>query len=66
MGFVRPDLAPNGTKWSADGGHSGGHSGGLGAAKGWLLQRMRPYSGESTPSRPIWEVKHRQAQLVLR
>ena len=27
---------------------------------------MRPYSGESTPSRPIWEVKHRQAQLVLR
>ena len=28
--------------------------------------RMRPYSGESTPSRPIWEVKHRQAQLVLR
>ena len=29
-------------------------------------QRMRPYSGESTPSRPIWEVKHRQAQLVLR
>ena len=31
-----------------------------------LLQRMRPYSGESTPSRPIWEVKHQQAQLVLR
>ena len=29
-------------------------------------QRMRPYSGESTPSRPIWEVKHQQAQLVLR
>ena len=21
MGFVRPDLMPNGTKWSADGGH---------------------------------------------
>ena len=31
-----------------------------------LDSRMRPYSGESTPSRPIWEVKHRQAQLVLR
>ncbi len=31
-----------------------------------LCYRMRPYSGESTPSRPIWEVKHRQAQLVLR
>lgn len=26
MGFVRPDLAPNGTKWSADGGHSGGQA----------------------------------------
>ena len=30
-----------------------------------LHQRMRPYSGEYTPSRPIWEVKHRQACLVL-
>ena len=30
------------------------------------VYRMRPYSGESTPSRPIWEVKHQQAQLVLR
>ena len=26
MGFVRPDLMPNGTKWSADGGHSGGQA----------------------------------------
>ena len=26
MGFVRPDLAPNGTKWSADGGHSNGQA----------------------------------------
>jgi len=26
---------------------------------------MRPYSGEYTPSRPIWAVKHRQACLVL-
>ena len=37
-----------------------------GAHGAWAPQWMRPYSGESTPSRPIWEVKHRQAQLVLR
>ena len=37
-----------------------------GAACSQSAGRMRPYSGESTPSRPIWEVKHRQAQLVLR
>ena len=26
---------------------------------------IRPYSGESTSSRPIWEVKHQQAWIVL-
>ena len=26
---------------------------------------IRPYSGESTSSRPIWEVKHQQARIVL-
>ena len=34
----------------------------------WVVKSdwIRPYSGECTPSRPIWEVKHQQAQLVLR
>ena len=26
MGFVRPDLMPNGTRWSADGGHQKGEA----------------------------------------
>ena len=45
---------------------SGGISCTWGCRSAYDCNRMRPYSGESTPSRPIWEVKHRQAQLVLR
>ena len=31
----------------------------------FVLARLRPYPAESTPSRPIWEVKQQRARLVL-
>ena len=42
------------------------HTHGESDARFLPYERMRPYSGESTPSRPIWAVKHRQAWPVLR